>query len=112
MDQALMLDGEPPANQKHWISHEIGDKVVPKLHACICATQSLMQGQRLHQQETSVIGHHISSIETKLDILLQHLKTPPNLSSPDDSSFDNIYDDDNDDIKLVGVPLTPSHSLP
>jgi hypothetical protein len=79
MDQALMLDEEPPAKQKHWISHEIGDKVVPKLYACIRASQSLMQGQRLHQQETSALGHRFSSIETKLDTILQHLKTPPRL---------------------------------
>ncbi len=35
MDEALMLDGEPLAQQKHWISHKLGDKVVPKLHASI-----------------------------------------------------------------------------
>jgi hypothetical protein len=106
-DQALMLDGEPPAKQKHWISHEIGNKVVPKLHACIRASQSLMQGQRLHQQETSALGHRLSSIQTKLDTILQHLKTPPHLSSSDQSPFSH-----EDDVKLVGVPVTPSSSLP
>jgi hypothetical protein len=47
MDEALMLDGEPLAQQKHWISQKIGDKVVPKLQICIHTIQSLMQGQRL-----------------------------------------------------------------
>jgi hypothetical protein len=46
-----------------------------------------------------------------LDILLQHLKAPPNLPSPDASSFDNL--DNDDDVKLADVPLTPpSHYLP
>jgi hypothetical protein len=107
MDQALMLDGEPPAKQKHWISHEIGDKVVPKLHACIRASQSLMQGRRLHQQETSALGHRLESIETKLDTILQHLKTPPHLSPSDQSPFSH-----EDDVALVGVPVTSSSSLP
>jgi hypothetical protein len=106
MDQALMLDGEPPAKQKHWISHEIWDKVVPKLHTCIRALQSLMQGQRLHLQETSALGHRLLSIETKLDTILQHLKTPPNLSSSDQASLA----DDNDEVELVGVPVSPSPS--
>jgi hypothetical protein len=101
-----MLDGEPPAKQKHWISHEIGDKVVPKLHACIRASQSLMQGQRLHQQETSALGHRLSSIEAKLDTILQHLKTPPHLSSSDQSPFSH-----EDDVELVGISVTPSSSL-
>jgi hypothetical protein len=109
MDQALMLDGEPPAKQKHWISHEIGDKVVPKFHACICASQSLMHGQRLHQQETSALGHRLSSIETKLDTILQHLKTPPNLSSSDQASY--AHDDDEVEVESVGVPISPSPCL-
>ncbi len=104
MDEALMIDGEPPSQQKHWISQEIGDKVVPKLHACIRATQSLMQGQRLHQQDTSALGHRILSIETKLDILLQHLKTPPNLSSSSE--------EDDEDEGTLYVPPTPTQSLP
>jgi hypothetical protein len=66
-----------------------------------------MQGQRLHQQETSALGHRLSSIKTKLDTILQHLKTPPNLSSSDQSSFA-----DDDDIELVGVPVTLSPYLP
>jgi hypothetical protein len=104
MDEALMIDGEPPSQQKHWISHEIGNKVIPKLHACIRATQSLMQGQRLHQQDTSALGHRILSIETKLDILLQHLKTPPNLSSSSE--------EDDEDEGTLYVPPTPTQSLP
>jgi hypothetical protein len=109
MDQALMLDGEPPAKQKHWISHKIGDKVVPKLHACIRASQSLMHGQRLHQQETSALGHRLSSIETMLDTILQHLKTPPNLSSSDQASY--AKDDDEVEVESVGVPVSPSPYL-
>jgi hypothetical protein len=47
------------------------------------------------------------SIKTKLDTILQYLKTPPNLSSSDQSSFPH-----EDDIELVDVPVTPSSSLP
>jgi hypothetical protein len=70
--------------------------------ANIRASQSLMQGQRLHQQKTSALGHRLSSIETKLDTILQHLKTPPHLSSSDQSPFSH-----EDDVKLVGVPVSP-----
>jgi hypothetical protein len=42
--EALMLDDESSAQQKHWITHKFGDKVVPKIHACIRANQSIMQG--------------------------------------------------------------------
>jgi hypothetical protein len=56
MDEALMLDGEPLAQQKHWISHKIGDKVVPKLHACIIATQICMLDQSLQQEKTPILG--------------------------------------------------------
>jgi hypothetical protein len=51
MTEVLMLDDEPSPQQKHWITHEIGDKVVPKLHACIRANQSIMQGQRHQHNE-------------------------------------------------------------
>jgi hypothetical protein len=111
MYEALIINGEPTAQQKHWISLAIGDKVVTKLYACICATQSLMQGQQFHQQETSVLGHRILSIKTKLDILLQHLKTPPNLSSPDKASFESL-DKDDASADAICLPLTPSLPLP
>jgi hypothetical protein len=104
---------ETVANQRNRISkleadRKVRDKVVPKLHACIRASQSLMQeGQRLHQQETSALGHRFSSIETKLDTILPHLKRAPHLSSFDQSPFSH-----EDDVKLVGVPVTSSSSLP
>ncbi len=63
MSKALMLDDEPSAQQKHWITHEIGDKVVPKLHACIPANQSIMQGQRHQHDEALILGQRILSIE-------------------------------------------------
>jgi hypothetical protein len=82
LDKALMVDGEPKAQQKHWISHKIQDKVVPKLPVCIHATQSLMQGQRLQQEEILIIGQWMWPIENKLDTI-QHLQKPSNLTSLD-----------------------------
>jgi hypothetical protein len=57
-----MLDGERPVQQKCCISHKIGDKAVPKLHACIGATQSLKHkpeasaGRDLDSWPTDVVG--------------------------------------------------------
>jgi hypothetical protein len=66
-ESLLMLDGEPLAQQKYWISHEIGDKGIPRLHACIHATdarltQSFTQGQRLQQEDTLILGRGLWSI--------------------------------------------------
>jgi hypothetical protein len=107
MDEALMLDGDPPAQQKHWISHEIGDKVVPKLHACIRATQCLMQGQRLHDQRMSAIDQRMSAMETKLDTIIQLL------DNPSQNALAQIEDNFSDDASVFPRdPVTPIESIP
>jgi hypothetical protein len=105
MTKALMLDDESSAQQKHWITHEIGDKVVPKLHACIPANQSIMQGQRHQHDEALILGQRILSIEHKLESILQHLRRPAYLlnDSNGDMEEDHCSDDD-----LAMEPVTPT----
>jgi hypothetical protein len=105
MDEALMLNREPPAHQKHWISHKIGDKVLPNLHACIRPNQSLMQGLRLQQEESLILGQRMVSIKTKLETILQPLQKPPNLS------LYNVKDHFLKDAS-VSDPVTPIKYLP
>ncbi len=102
-----MLDDEPSAKQKHWITHEIGDKVVPKLHACICANQSSMQGQRHQHDEAVILGQRILSIEHKLESILQHLRCPANLSN---DSNGHMEEDQRSDDDLAMDPVTPTKS--
>jgi hypothetical protein len=106
MTEALMLDDEPSAQQKHWITHEIGDKVVPKLHACIRANQSIMQGQRHQLDEAVLLGQRIWSIEHKLESILHHLRCPANLSNDSKGAMEDPCSDDDS----VMEPVTPTKS--
>jgi hypothetical protein len=117
MSEALMLDDAPSAQQKHWITHEIGDKVVPKLHACIRANQSLMQGQRRQHEESIFLGRRIWSIEQKLESILQHLRRPANLTNDSNVDLAGVEEvpcssDDSVDSVMESEPATPSKSPP
>jgi hypothetical protein len=107
MTKALILDDEPSAQQKHWITHVIGDKIVPKLHACIRANQSIMLGQCHQHDEAVILGQRILSIEHKLESILQHLRRPANLlnNSNGDMEEDHCLDDDS-----TMEPVTPTKS--
>ncbi len=94
MTEALMLDDEPSAQQKQWITHEIGDKVVHKLHACIRANQSIMQGQRHQHDKALILGQRILSIEHKLESILQHLRCPANLSNDSNGGMEEDHGPD------------------
>jgi hypothetical protein len=105
--EALMIDDEPPAQQKHWISREIGDKVVPKLNASIRTSQTLMQVQWQHTECFSAMDKRMllveskllsleskfASVESKLDTIMHHLLPSSmnmNLDS-DNSVSDNLH---------------------
>jgi hypothetical protein len=107
MTEALMLDDEPSAQQKQWITHEIGDKVVHKLHACIRANQSIMQGQGHQHDEALILGQRIFSIEHKLESILQHLRRPAKLSNNSNGDMEKDHCSDND---LTMKPVTPTKS--
>jgi hypothetical protein len=111
MTEALMLDDEPLAQQKHWITHEIGDNVVPKLHACIRANQSIMQGQRHQHEEAKILGQRIRSIGHKLQSILQHLRCPANLLNNSSGDMEEDHCSDNDSAMELITPTkscTPS----